>query len=86
MDLEKVLIKQVFRSKREGSVLEGTAKSTILPLEVRIEIKSGEPPERIEHLLRIAKSTCNTHAALAQQVEVQPTVTLNGSPLEVSLG
>jgi hypothetical protein len=47
---------------------------------VRLAIESDEPPDRIQHLFRLARESCYTHGALAQPVPVTTTFWLNGQP------
>ena len=51
-------------------------------VETHVEIDSGEPPERIQELVRMAEQTCFTLGALTETVPVSMTVTLNGAPLD----
>jgi hypothetical protein len=47
-----------------------------------MEIESDEPPERIQHLVRLARESCFTHGALAQPVAVLTTICLNGQEID----
>jgi hypothetical protein len=47
-----------------------------------MEIDSDEPPERIQHLVRLARESCFTHGALAQPVPVLTTICLNGQEID----
>ena len=66
---------------RRGSILQGTIEAGCAGVEVRIDIDSDEPPDRIQHLVRLARHSCFTHGALAQPVPIATSVALNGQPL-----
>jgi len=50
-------------------------------VDVRIEIDSDEPAERIARLVHLANESCFTHGALAQPVLVTTSVVLNGAAI-----
>jgi hypothetical protein len=66
---------------RRGSILGGTITAGSGGFDVRMEIDSDEPPERIQHLVRLAKESCFTHGALAQPVPITTTICLNGQEI-----
>lgn len=69
------------RNKTEGSVLQGTVQASCLGVEVRLDLQSDEPPDRVRALLRNAEHGCFTMQALLAPVEVTSNVTLNGQAL-----
>ena len=74
-------IDQTSTFTRRGSILAGTIAAGSGGFEVRMEIDSDEPPERIAHLVRLARESCFTHGALTQPVLVTTSISLNGAPL-----
>ena len=66
---------------RQGSILRGTISAGSAGFEVHIDIESDEPPERIHHLVRLARESCFTHGALTAPVSVTTTIRLNGQDL-----
>ena len=82
LDLQDVKIDQRLDIYRTGSIRGGTIKSGARALTLHIEIVSGEAPDRIAELVRVAKESCFTHGALAEVVPVSASLILNGQPLE----
>jgi hypothetical protein len=74
-------IDQTSTFTRRGSILGGTISSGASGFEVHIEIDSDEPPDRIEHLVRLARESCFTHGALRDPVNVVTSIRLNGRDL-----
>jgi organic hydroperoxide reductase OsmC/OhrA len=70
----------------KGSVRDQSLHGGATGVETHVEIESGEPPERIQELVRMAEQTCFTLGALTEAVPASTTVTLNGKPLEVGGG
>jgi hypothetical protein len=65
----------------KGSALQGTLRGGARGLETHIEVESGEPPDKIRHLIKMGEQTCFTLQSLINPVPVQTSVTLNGEPL-----
>ena len=78
IELEDVRIDQTMPIYRTGSIMRGTIQSGVRVLEVAIEIDSPEPRERLAELVRVAREACFTHGALANPVEIETSLTLNG--------
>jgi organic hydroperoxide reductase OsmC/OhrA len=83
LELKQVHVEQVMRFFRKGSILGGTIQSGSLGIEVRVDVESDEPRDKIARLVRVAQESCFTHGAIANPVPVQTDVWLNGQPLEV---
>ncbi len=83
LELKQVHIDQVMRFFRKGSILGGTIHSGSLGIEVRVDVESDEPRDKIARLVRVAQESCFTHGAIAHPVPVETDVRLNGQPLEV---
>jgi len=83
LELKQVHVEQVMRFFRKGSILGGTIQSGSLGLEVRVDVESDEPRDKIARLVRVAQESCFTHGAIANPVPVQTDVRLNGQPLKL---
>jgi organic hydroperoxide reductase OsmC/OhrA len=83
LELKQVHIEQVMRFFRKGSILGGTIQSGSLGLEVRVDVESDEPSDKIARLVRVAQESCFTHGAIANPVPVETDVRLNGQPLKL---
>lgn len=66
--------------EREGSALAGTLSVRCTDALARIELESPDDRDRIERLIRTARSGCFVEAALRQPVNVRAEVVLNGNP------
>jgi len=85
VSVSKARVHVSMRNRQEGSVLQGTVKTSCLGIETRLELESDEPPERIAALVRNAENGCFTMQALLTPVPFTRAVTLNGSPLPSSV-
>ena len=83
VELKQVHVDQVVRFFRKGSILGGTIQSGSLGLDVRVDVESDEPRDKIARLVRVAQESCFTHGAIANPVPVQTDVRLNGQALEM---
>ncbi len=83
LELKQVHVEQVMRFFRKGSILGGTIQSGSLGLEVRVDVESDEPRDKIARLVRVAQESCFTHGAIANPVPVETDVRLNGQPLKL---
>jgi len=83
LELKQVHVDQVMRFFRKGSILGGTIQSGSLGIEVRVDVESDEPTDKIARLVRVAQESCFTHGAIANPVSVETNVRLNGQPLEL---
>lgn len=85
VSVSKARVHVSMRNRQEGSVLQGTVKTSCLGIETRLELESDEPPERIATMVRNAENGCFTMQALLTPVPFTRAVTLNGSPLPSSV-
>jgi organic hydroperoxide reductase OsmC/OhrA len=81
VSVSKARVHVSMRNRQEGSVLQGTVKTTCLGIETRLELESDEPPEKIAALVRNAENGCFTMQALTNPVPITSSVTLNGTTL-----
>jgi hypothetical protein len=82
--VNKARVHVSMRNRQQGSVLQGTVKTTCLGIETRLELESNEPPDRVAALVRNAENGCFTIQALMNPSPVTSTVTLNGAPLPIN--
>lgn len=82
IEYSKARIKQIARFYRDGSALAGTLTGGPLGLESTLEIESTESPTRIQHLAKMAESSCFAMQSMIQNVETTTVVLLNGDTLE----
>jgi len=85
VSVSKARVHVSMRNRQEGSVLQGTVKTSCLGIETRLELESDEPPERIATMVRNAENGCFTMQALLTPVPFTRAVTLNGSLLPSSV-
>ena len=81
IEYTKAKVKQIARFYRDGSALAGTLTGGPVGLESTLDIESSEPPDRIQHLAKMAESSCFAMQSMIQNVETTTVVTLNGSSL-----
>jgi organic hydroperoxide reductase OsmC/OhrA len=67
----------------QGSVLQGTAEGRCESFAVEMAIESGESPDKIHELIRLARRMCFTEDALTGNVPLAVQYSLNGQPIEV---
>ena len=70
------------RFKSEGSVLAETVKAQGLGFETRLELQSGEPPERVAAVVRNAENGCYVLQSLLNPVPVERKFALNGTEFD----
>jgi hypothetical protein len=81
--VEDVRMHVTTRFHIEGSALKGTIEGRPLGFDVRVELESSEPPERVANLLRTAEASCYVLQSLLRPVEVNRAFVLNGAPREL---
>lgn len=67
--------------KVNGSVLRGDVQSETLGFDIKLELESDEPEEKLAKLVDMAEKGCFMKAALENPTPVNTTTTLNGQPL-----
>ena len=80
IDKARVFVKAKFKS--EGSVLAETVKAQGLGFEARLELQSGEPPERVAAVVRNAENGCYVLQSLLNPVPVERKFALNGTEFD----
>ncbi len=75
----RISIEATFRE--EGSVPEGTVRAHTDEIIVRLEIESGDDPEAVRELVRIAENGCWVLQSLQNPVNVVTSSILNGQPI-----
>ena len=79
---KNVRIKVTARYSRQGSILAGDAKTLCDSIKTELSLDSGEPPERVAQLIKMAEATCFTMAALRNPAPVELAATVNGQPFD----
>ena len=80
IDKARVFVKAKFKS--EGSVLAETVKAQGLGFETRLELQSGEAPERVAAVVRNAENGCYVLQSLLNPVPVERKFALNGAEFD----
>jgi uncharacterized OsmC-like protein len=81
VDNAKVTVRARFRT--DGSVLNETIMGSTTAFEVKIEIDSDDPPERIAALIRNAEAGCFVMQAIRNPTAVETAHALNGKALKI---
>ena len=81
IEYAKARVKQTARFYRDGSALAGTLTGGPVGLESNLDTESSEPPDKIQHLVKMAESSCFAMQSMIQNVETTTVITLNGNPL-----
>ena len=80
IDKAKVFVKARF--KNEGSVLRETVQAVGLGFEIRSELQSSEPAEKVAAVVRNAEKGCYIMQTLLQPTPVERKFSLNGQSFE----
>ena len=73
----------VFRKHLGGSVLKGTVFNRWEGVSTYLKVESGEPAEKLAHLIRNAKAGCFAEGLVTQQVPLASHVEVNGKPFHI---
>lgn len=73
----------VLRKHLGGSVLKGTVFNRWEGVSTYLKVESGEPPDRLAHLIRNAKAGCFAEGLITQQVPLHSHVEVNGKPFHI---
>jgi hypothetical protein len=68
----------------EGSVLGQTVEGRCDGFETRVEVESGEAPERVAGVLRNAENGCFIMQTIRYPAPVHTAVVLNGQPFDLA--
>ncbi len=71
-------VKVRFRKFLGGSVLKGTVYNRWDGVDTHLSLDSGEPPEKLAHLIRNAKAGCFAEGLIEQKVPLNSTIEVNG--------
>jgi hypothetical protein len=80
IDKAKIFVKARFKS--EGSVLRETVQAVGLGFEMRCELKSSEPAEKIAAVVRNAENGCYVMQTILRPTPVERHFALNGSAFD----
>lgn len=70
----------VLRKHLGGSVLRGTVFNRWEGVSTYLKVESGEPADRLAHLIKNAKAGCFAEGLITQQVPLHSSVEVNGKP------
>ena len=73
----------VFRKHLGGSVLKGTVFNRWESVSTFLTLDSGEPADRLAHLIRNAKAGCFAEGLITQQVPLHSHVEVNRKPFAI---
>lgn len=73
----------VMRKHLGGSVLKGTVYNRWEGISTYLKIESGEPAEKLAHLLKNAKAGCFAEGLITQQVPLHSHIEVNGKPFQI---
>jgi hypothetical protein len=76
----KVFVKARFKS--EGSVLRESVQARGLGFEMRCQLESGEPAQKVAGVVRNAENGCYVMQTILNPTPVQREFTLNGIPFD----
>jgi len=80
--VDKAKIHVTARFRAEGSVLRETIHSGGVGVDMRSEISSSEPAERVAALIRNAEQGCYIMQTIINPTPVTRQFTLNGAPFD----
>jgi hypothetical protein len=80
IDKAKIFVKARFKS--EGSVLRETVKAVGLGFEMRCQLESGEPAEKVAAVVRNAENGCYVMQTILNPTPVEREFTLNGNAFD----
>ena len=83
MKVEGATCRVTFRKHLGGSVLKGTVFNRWEGVSTFLKVESGEPEERLAHLIRNAKAGCFAEGLITQQVPLHSHVEVNGKPFHI---
>lgn len=83
VDIKSARLVVQSRFRTDGSVLKETIQGSTHGFEVKIEVESDAPPDRVAALVRNAEDGCFVMQAIKNPTEIAHSVTLNGQPLDI---
>jgi hypothetical protein len=78
MKVTKASCKVRFRKLLGGSVIKGTVFNRWDGVDTHLSIESGEPADKLAHLIRNAKAGCFAEGLITQAVPLNSTIEVNG--------
>jgi len=73
----------VLRKHLGGSVLKGTVFNRWEGVTTYLSVESGEPSDRLAHLIKNAKAGCFAEGLITQQVPLHSHVEVNGKAFHI---
>ena len=73
----------VLRKHLGGSVLKGTVFNRWEGVSTYLKVESGEPADKLAHLIRNAKAGCFAEGLITQPVPLHSHIEVNGRPFHI---
>jgi hypothetical protein len=73
----------VMRKHLGGSALKGTVFNRWEGISTYLKVKSGEPADKLAHLLKNVKAGCFAKGLITQQVPLHSHIEVNGEPFQI---
>ena len=73
----------VLRKHLGGSVLKGTVFNRWEGVSTYLKVASGEPADKLAHLIKNAKAGCFAEGLITQQVPLHSHIEVNGKPFHI---
>jgi len=83
LDVRNAKVSVRFRKVLGGSVLKGTVFNRWEGVDTHLTLDSDEPPEKLAHLIKNAKSGCFAEGLIVQSVPLKSTVEVNGKAFHI---
>ena len=80
--IDKARVHVTARFKVEGSVLRETVQAEGVGIETKLDVESGEPPERVAAVIRNSERGCYIMQTVMKPTPVETRVTLNGADFD----
>jgi hypothetical protein len=66
-----------------GSVIKGTVESGCKEVETHLEIESEDEPNKVRHVVRLAKKGCFAEQMVVRPVPLTGSIRINGEPFSM---
>ena len=66
-----------------GSVIKGTVDSGCKEVETHLEVDSDDEPEKVRHVVRLAKKGCVAEQMVVRPVPLTGSIRINGEPFSL---
>ena len=83
LEVSNASCRVVMRKHLGGSVLKGTVFNRWEGISTHLMLDSGEPREKLEHLLKNAKAGCFAEGLITQPVPLHSHIEVNGNAFHI---